>query len=400
MLARGTSRTMRRPIPWPPAWLLASALLVALSALLASQQPRLTAWLVTQPEPLRPTVIAQTSTHLVALDARSGEVIADHPGGAAVLAASPTGERVLALTEEEATVYRFPGWTVEHTVALGPSMPPAQSLPALREAWPRPVVAQVSADSRYAAVSLVSMGTPPAYPWILWVTTLDLERGTWASWAFPVPGAQYTYLVAGSEHLFVVARDNAVSRLDTVGSVYQLDPASGTLLQKRELRSTDPGFAPFPDGPGGRVPSVAGVRLSGRTLDVVTERLELFRFDAATLQLIEQRPPLSAAILTWQVAWLGPDRLAVLTHTDALAIADLAERTLTTRLSLEGLAGEQLAGADPATDSVLLLAYDERSLQAAACLFRLTLTGERTTLACGLDLNLYERRFAPTGGLS
>lgn len=403
MLAQFTGRADGRPVSRPLVKLLV-LLIVSFPALAATPLLRPNDRLAARPEPAPALILVQTATHSLVLDARSGQIVSQQPGTSAILAADPGGRLVLSITYDRVTVSRLPSWSTVHVLSIDSEIPPAQAVrrafPALGDDSPRPYAAEVSPDARYAAVGFVSMAPEPSSWWILWVATLDLERGTWASWALPVPGAHYAYLLPASNHLFVLARDNAVANFDTAGSLYRLDPDTGTLQGQVVLRSAEPGFAPIAGTAAARVPAVTGAHLGTNTLAVLTERLELFVFDPTTLRPVEHRAPISAEILAREIAWLDDDRVIALTQTEELVMVDLANATIATRLPLSGLFGTQLVGADPTTGDVLVMGYPIASEPGSACLYRFGLDGTRDTLSCGLDLNLYERRFARTGPLS
>jgi hypothetical protein len=56
------------------------------------------------------TIIAQTGSELLALDPRSGQVLTQRPGAAAVIAVSADTRTVLAQIGEAIHVYRLPDW--------------------------------------------------------------------------------------------------------------------------------------------------------------------------------------------------------------------------------------------------------------------------------------------------
>jgi hypothetical protein len=170
MLAQFTGGADGRPVSRPLFELLV-LLIVSFPALAATPLLRPNDRLAARPEPAPALILAQTATHSLVLDARSGQIVSQQPGTSAILAADPGGRLVLSITYDRVTVSRLPSWSTVHVLSIDSEIPPAQAVrrafPALGDDSPRPYVAEVSPDARYAAVGFVSMAPEPSSWWIL-----------------------------------------------------------------------------------------------------------------------------------------------------------------------------------------------------------------------------------------
>lgn len=358
-----------------------------------------------QPKTTKPIVLAQTNSTFIAINPYTGTVVSQHPGSAALLAATANGQQVVAATDDALIVYRLPDWAVAYRLPLDNQLPNLHQLatyhPDLPRAKPRPVTLEVDPTGRYAAVGFVSMGEhpDPAFldtpPWILWVTAIDLQQGAWLPWIHPLPGTDWIYIVPTPEKLFLAGSPiAATSQPLSPGTLFALDPTTGQVQGQLALPAVSP--AHFSAAEGGRHPRVAAVRSFGDQLLVATEQLEVFVVDPGTLQVTRQVAPLSPTILVRGAqVWLTTERLVALTQTSELIQADLVSGQIVARRSLPTDWTAELVTFLPDEHVALLLL----SNGLPGCLVRVPFQGEIEQLLCGLDTNLYERRFAVTGGI-
>lgn len=358
-----------------------------------------------QPKTTKPIVLAQTNSTFIAINPYTGTVVSQHPGSAALLAATANGQQVVAATDDALIVYRLPDWAVAFRLPLDNQLPNLHQLatyhPDLPRAKPRPVTLEVDPTGRYAAVGFVSMGEhpDPAFldtpPWILWVTAIDLQQGAWLPWIHPLPGTDWIYIVPTPEKLFLAGSPiAATSQPLSPGTLFALDPTTGQVQGQLALPAVSP--AHFSAAEGGRHPRVAAVRSFGGQLLVATEQLEVFVVDPGTLQVTRQVAPLSPTILVrGPQVWLTTERLVALTQTSELIQADLVSGQIVARRSLPTDWTAELVTFLPDEHVALLLL----SNGLPGCLVRVPFQGEIEQLLCGLDTNLYERRFAVAGGI-
>ncbi|MBO9359824.1 MAG: hypothetical protein J7450_09735, partial [Thermomicrobium sp.] len=98
---------------------------VALAAgLLFAALPRFSAGSADLSGRSQTTIIAQTGSELLALDPRSGQVLTQRPGAAAVIAVSADTRTVLAQIGEAIHVYRLPDWEERFRIPLTTEIPP------------------------------------------------------------------------------------------------------------------------------------------------------------------------------------------------------------------------------------------------------------------------------------
>mgnify|MGYP000017992372 CR=1 FL=1 len=389
-----------RPLGLVPAAALLLVVVALTAGLLFVAPPRPSAGLADLSNGGQTTVIAQTGSEFLALDPRSGQVLTQHPGAAAVIAASADTQTVLAQIDGAIHVYRLPNWEERFRIPLTTEIPPvaalARQFPDFGAEPPRLFRAAVAPDGRFAILGFISFGTKPdarffdTLPWVIWVAGLDLKNGRWSDWAFPVPGAQMLTLLATSKSLLVLSHDQHLSRGGQLGTVYHLDPVSGALRARTTLVPEFPGTALIAGTEAARAPGIAGARISDSRLVVVTEQLEVFVLDPATLRLVEHRRPLSENILARE-ALILPNLVVALTHTDELLVIDRHRHAVVARQSVEA---DELVTFDPEDNAALVMTRRDRG----ACLERIRSSGDRHILRCGLDTNPYEPRYA-VGGL-
>jgi hypothetical protein len=389
-----------RPLGLVPTAALLVVVVALAAGLLFAASPRFSAGSADLSQGVKTTIIAQTGSELLALDPRSGQVLTQRPGAAAVIAVSADTRTVLAQIGEAIHVYRLPDWEERFRIPLTTEIPPvaalARQFPDFGAEPPRLFQAAVAPDGRFAVLGFISYGTKPdarffdTLPWVIWVAGLDLKTGRWSDWAFPVPGAQNLTLLATSESLLVLSHDNQLSPGGHIGTVYHLDPASGALRARATLVPEIPGTALIAGTEAARAPGMAGARISDARLVVVTEQLEVFVLDPVTLRLVEHHRPLSENILARE-ALILPNHVVALTHTDELLVVDRNRHAVVARQPVEA---DELVAFDPEDNAALVMTWQDRG----ACLERIESSGDRHTLRCGLDTNPYEPRYA-VGGL-
>jgi uncharacterized membrane protein YphA (DoxX/SURF4 family) len=120
-----------RPLGLVPTAALLVVVVTLAAGLLFAALPRFSAGSADLSQGVKTTIIAQTGSELLALDPRSGQVLTQRPGAAAVIAVSADTRTVLAQIGEAIHVYRLPDWEERFRIPLTSEIPPVAVLEQL-----------------------------------------------------------------------------------------------------------------------------------------------------------------------------------------------------------------------------------------------------------------------------
>ncbi len=376
---------------------LAVILVLGLAALAATLRSSATggATVAHAERPLIVSLARPDAKEVVVLDPRTGQELhrVAHPDqGYREIVLSPDGRRAAVVRSDPARptdvleIRSLPAWSLEASLPLGASAPPLADLaarqPDLVENL-RLAFAEFSPDG--TLLGLAYYGGSGDVPQLV-VTSYDLERQEWASWATGLGASSYAWLFPARDRLLVVNRSVLPQWTNSLGDVFVLDRRTGAVVAQQTIPRLVTGYLPE----RGRLapsasPSLAAPLLVGHELWLVTADLARFVLDPRTLAIRRANPPL-ARDLAAQAATLAADRLVAFSEqaSELLVVdPDPWHLSATYRLPERGFSSDWLlVGAEPRERTVYVGAISD------GCLWRFPLDSGTLSapLACGLYL--------------